>query len=402
MPRLQFAPAILAVLIAGHSAAQGQLFPPSPGSTLELLDRRFEVTAEWKSGSGTEGLAWRGMVAYSPGFEWTPLLTGESMALEFFSAGNIEILVKVLAACELNGHHWVFAAGATNVEYRLYVVDRQTGNHFSFWNPLGVASPALTATRALPCEQRPGPPPPEPPDQDHVYRFPGRPFDIWVEWRDFWGNTGLASLSRIPTPSAGHQAAAETAESGLFWFFGWENFELLVKVLDGCQISDHFWVLAAGLTNVEYAITVKDRASGLKRRYENPLGRPAEPVLDTSAFATCDATWLGIDNQLPIPQSDVFTALPGESLLLEVLENDYDPDGDDISIVEVQPPLDAEVSLLPDGRSLSFSRCRRGEPAAATSATWSATASCRPVQGSTSGSRPPGTRPPSPRPTATT
>jgi len=59
------------------------------------------------------------------------------------------------------------------------------------------------------------------------------------------------------------------------------------KVLDGCTVNGRHWVLAAGLTNVEVALTVHDTATGAHWSYANPLGTAFPPVLDTAAFASC-------------------------------------------------------------------------------------------------------------------
>ena len=75
--------------------------------------------------------------------------------------------------------------------------------------------------------------------------------------------------------------------SGLFWFFDADNWEVLVKVLDGCAINQRFWVFAAATTNVEYTLRVTDIESGALSEYFNPLGRAADAITDTSAFATC-------------------------------------------------------------------------------------------------------------------
>ncbi len=77
--------------------------------------------------------------------------------------------------------------------------------------------------------------------------------------------------------------------SGLFFFpqLGEDNFELLLKIIDGCSFNGHYWVFAASTTNVEYDLTVVDTRSGQTRDYDNILGNPAPPITDTSAFATC-------------------------------------------------------------------------------------------------------------------
>ena len=104
----------------------------------------------------------------------------------------------------------------------------------------------------------------------------GDRFTATVEWAEFQGNTGV-----------GHVVPTVSDQSGLFWFFNPENWELMLKVLNGCGINDHYWVFSAATTNVEYTLTVTDTFSGEVRTYSNLLGVNAPAVTDTSAFATC-------------------------------------------------------------------------------------------------------------------
>lgn len=104
----------------------------------------------------------------------------------------------------------------------------------------------------------------------------GGRFAIEATWRDFQGNTGPAQVS-----------AARTGDSGLLWFFGPGNWELQVKVLDGCALNGRYWVFAAGTTNVEFTLTVSDLANGAQKIYTNPLGTTARTVADTGAFVIC-------------------------------------------------------------------------------------------------------------------
>ena len=76
-------------------------------------------------------------------------------------------------------------------------------------------------------------------------------------------------------------------DSGLFYFFSLKNWEVLVKVLDGCDITGHFWVFAASATDVGYTLSVTDTANGTVKEYRNPIGQIAPALTDTSAFATC-------------------------------------------------------------------------------------------------------------------
>ena len=69
------------------------------------------------------------------------------------------------------------------------------------------------------------------------------------------------------------------------------NFDVLVKVIEGCFVNDNFWVFATTTTDVEFTLTVTDTETSQMKEYFNPLGQPAEPITDTSAFATCP--WSG-------------------------------------------------------------------------------------------------------------
>jgi hypothetical protein len=75
-----------------------------------------------------------------------------------------------------------------------------------------------------------------------------------------------------------------TSDSGAFWFFSDTNYELMVKTLDACSFNGRFWFFAAGLTDVGVDITVFDNVTGAQRHYNNPIGRPFQPITDTSAF----------------------------------------------------------------------------------------------------------------------
>ena len=92
------------------------------------------------------------------------------------------------------------------------------------------------------------------------------------------------------TYSPGHVVPGSSADSGLFWFFGPDNWELLVKVLDGCPLggpAPHKWVFSAGTTDQHYSLIVTDVKAGQTKRYFNYAGTAAPAITDTSAFATC-------------------------------------------------------------------------------------------------------------------
>jgi len=88
------------------------------------------------------------------------------------------------------------------------------------------------------------------------------------------------------SPGNGH-ATALTSDTGWFWFFNSSNVESIIKVLNGCGLNNHYWVFAAGLTNVKVTITVTDTSNGTTWTRVNNQGTPFAPIQDTSAFATC-------------------------------------------------------------------------------------------------------------------
>ena len=104
-------------------------------------------------------------------------------------------------------------------------------------------------------------------------------FQIEVDWRTGDGNSGQGQA--VPIASA--------PDSGLFYFFSPANLEMLIKVLNGCSLTarPRYWVFFAATTNVELGVTVTDTQNGQVKSYFNPLNRPAPPVQDTDAFATC-------------------------------------------------------------------------------------------------------------------
>jgi hypothetical protein len=80
---------------------------------------------------------------------------------------------------------------------------------------------------------------------------------------------------------------AANPSSGLFYFFSSDNIEMLIKVINGCALSNTYWVFFAATTNVQFTVTVIDVTTGKTKVYFNPLNQAAAPVQDTNAFATC-------------------------------------------------------------------------------------------------------------------
>ena len=139
-------------------------------------------------------------------------------------------------------------------------------------------------------------------------------FQVEVSWRDFNGTIGTAKV--VP---------ADSDDSGLFWFFDPGNWEMLVKVLDGCAVNGHFWVFAAATTNVEYTMTVTDVAMGVVKQYFNPLGEVSPAITDTGALATCPT------NQVPTLTNDT-TAVSSSGIFSSSYKAWYAFDGSNSSM----------------------------------------------------------------------
>lgn len=104
----------------------------------------------------------------------------------------------------------------------------------------------------------------------------GDRFRVEVDWKD--------ETSSGPGRVVANGRFFDGAE---FYFFDSNNTDLLVQLLNRCTQNDHFWVFAAATTNVEVTVTVTDTDTGVSRSYFNPLGTAAQPITDSTAFATC-------------------------------------------------------------------------------------------------------------------
>ncbi|MFL6293236.1 MAG: ELWxxDGT repeat protein [Thermoanaerobaculia bacterium] len=105
----------------------------------------------------------------------------------------------------------------------------------------------------------------------------GGRFRVEAAWRDFQRNTGAGT------------AVPLTGDTGYFWFFDPANAEVILKVLDGRGLNDHFWVFYGALSSVEYTLTVTDTQTGAAVRYLNPMGQLASAG-DTTGFGPAGAT----------------------------------------------------------------------------------------------------------------
>ncbi len=254
-----------------------------------LNQERFRVDLEWLSFDGSTGFG-----------RAVPVGSDDSGLLWFFQAENWEMLIKVLDGCDINDRLWVFAAATTTVEYTLRVTDTHDPAVREYFNPLNNAAPSITDTDAfdtcpagLASRGSTGDPrgdlkaafesigaslgtgPATAGDPLTGFCVPGDTemclrgrFQLEVTWRDHAGNVGPGRVIDAGTP-----------ESGMFWFFDPSNWEMLVKVLDGCDNYGGYLFIGAATTDVEYTLTITDTDSGSSWQEFNPLGTPSRALV---------------------------------------------------------------------------------------------------------------------------
>jgi hypothetical protein len=131
---------------------------------------------------------------------------------------------------------------------------------------------AIVSVAAAPC-QPVGPVDPPPPPALCLQN--GR-FAVTAVWEAYDRSTGFGQPVQL------------TPDSGAFWFFGADNYEVVVKVLDACAKNDRFWVYGGGLTDIAVAVNVHDNVTGTDHQSITQLGTPFEPIRDSSTFP-CEA-----------------------------------------------------------------------------------------------------------------
>lgn len=251
-------------------------------TTLCLNENRFSVTSMWRTREGQTG----------PG--QAVRLTADTGYFTFFSASNVEAIVKVLNGCGVNSRYWVFAGGLTDVNVTLTVRDTVRGTTKTYTNAVGTAFKPIQDTNAFASCTASGAafpqsslsstnPRPGPgiiplatcaPNATTICLTEGR-YAVSATWRTSNGNSGQA------------QAAGLTSDTGYFTFFSPSNVEVVVKVLNACGVNSRYWIFAGGLTNVNVVLTVRDTVTGTVKTYTNPQNTAFQPIQDTNALALC-------------------------------------------------------------------------------------------------------------------
>jgi hypothetical protein len=104
-------------------------------------------------------------------------------------------------------------------------------------------------------------------------------FPISATFHTVQGSGSSGNAGAIPAAPLG------VTQGGLFWFFEPTNPELLVKILNGCAVNNHFWFFASAGTNVGVTITVTDTFTAAQKVYTNPDLTPMAPIQDITAFS---------------------------------------------------------------------------------------------------------------------
>ena len=291
-----------------------------------LFNRRFRVDVTWEDFQGQTGVG-------TP----RPESTENSGLFWFFSVDNVEMVVKILDGCSINDNYWVSLAATTNVAYQLTVEDLISGAVYTTTNALGNPAPALLDLDALPvCDEAAVESPSLvswylPSDEEvaqaraadaarelaereqaleaaarwqaeqdrrlelasasqsgivagesavgtcvpssTTFCFEDNRFQVSVNFKDQTGQSGF-----------GLKSVVETADSGVFYFFDPNNWEMLVKMVEGCAFNDHFWIFSAATTDQEYTLSIVDTVTGEELSYYNPLKTLAPAVTDIEAF----------------------------------------------------------------------------------------------------------------------
>lgn len=111
---------------------------PSP-TTLCLHEGRFRLEVAWRDFQGGAG----------PGRPIPLAGRDDSGLFWFFHPENVELTAKVIDACALDGHFWVFVSSGSTVEYELTVTDTAAEESVSYRNELGEVPGLIADTAAL-------------------------------------------------------------------------------------------------------------------------------------------------------------------------------------------------------------------------------------------------------------
>jgi lysyl endopeptidase len=175
--------------------------------------------------------------------------------------GNGQVVGQLGGGCAFAGHDATNGCDYANSEYDgAFSV---TFPSIATWlNPTVAPGACVPGATTLCIDQNPG----------------DRRFKIQVSYMTSQGGGRSGSGGAIPGAGLG------VTQGGLFWFFQASNPELLVKIINGCSLTSHFWLFYAATTNVGFTVTVTDTVALTQQTYTNQDLQSAVPVQDTSAL----------------------------------------------------------------------------------------------------------------------
>ncbi len=252
------------------------------------------------------------------------LAAEQSGLLYFFGRDNVEVLVKVLDGCAINGHRWVFVAPVTTLAFRLMISELGPGHagrrevwfydselrqqeeiaQLSDGNPKDTTARTVSDTTAFPCttaEVAAASAASAANRSDTGLTSAGvAPFQAAANSASVGANTDCEPGGPTLALRGGYTVSMcyetydglvgdardwglDSSQSGLLYFFDRDNVEVLIKVLDGCGVNGHRWVFVAPVTDLAFNLVVES-PDGQRWTHANRLGQTADTASDTAAF----------------------------------------------------------------------------------------------------------------------
>ena len=248
----------------------------------------------------------------------------ESGILYFFDRDNAEVLVKVLDACAVNQHRWVFVAPVTDLAFNLYVEEAATGEVWEHRNPKGGQTASTESdVAAFPCgaaaasavgdgvgdatgvelvdagfpvprTASPSAPVTEGPTPVGVAQAIGageatdcEPQPVTTLAGGYTVNMCVEYLKDgNPEVREARDFGLDSQQSGLLYFFERSNAEVLIKVLDACGVNGYRWVFVAPVTDLAFNLSVvSPNPDDEVWTHSNRLSQTAQARSDNAAFA---------------------------------------------------------------------------------------------------------------------
>ena len=252
----------------------------------------------------------------------------ESGLLYFFDRDNSEVLIKVLDACKVNQHRWVFVAPVTTLAFNLHVDETATGERWTHRNPQGgVTATTRSDLTAFPCdpaaasatvaggaagidgvdlvdagfpEAAAAPPPAsverESPGPVKVSRPVAAGGEAECEPEPVLSLRGGYTVNMCVEHVRDGETVVEevkdygldSEQSAILYFFQRDNAEVLIKLLDGCKINGHRWAFVAPVTTLAFNLSIEPPGGGKAWTHENRLNQTAASKSDIKAFACAE------------------------------------------------------------------------------------------------------------------